>query len=252
MKTLLFPNAGGAKLTDSAIPGQRNKAGNAGICRESAGGNPQEGIRRREGAGEKREMLISPYSENFARRVAVIFPGLGYTCDRSLLYFASRIATRHGYEVVRIDYGKLPEDAKNSMSSRKKALELALHRSRKQLVDAGADQSHQLLFISKSIGTVVSNLVNGEIGGRARSVLFTPLKETFERAGGEYIVFHGTGDPWAPDLSAEKAACLEAGHEFYTYSGANHSLETGDVMTDIENLADVMRRISAFIERGVR
>ncbi|MCR5661624.1 MAG: hypothetical protein K6G50_05805, partial [bacterium] len=32
------------------------------------------------------------------RKIAVIFPGLGYTADRPLLYYAGKIAMAHGYE----------------------------------------------------------------------------------------------------------------------------------------------------------
>jgi hypothetical protein len=40
------------------------------------------------------------------KRTAVIFPGIGYTCKRPLLYYTAAMAEEHGYDVIRLDYGE--------------------------------------------------------------------------------------------------------------------------------------------------
>ena len=41
-------------------------------------------------------------------KIAVIFPGMGYTKDRPLLYFAGKIAKSCGYELVFVDMKMFP------------------------------------------------------------------------------------------------------------------------------------------------
>ena len=43
----------------------------------------------------------------FMRKIAVIFPGLGYTADRPLLYYAGKIAMAHGYERRALNFSSL-------------------------------------------------------------------------------------------------------------------------------------------------
>jgi phosphoglycolate phosphatase len=78
----------------------------------------------------------------------------------------------------------------------------------------------------------------------------TPLEETFiymEKASG--IAFHGSSDPWAEtDIITEK--CAEYGIPLYIYENANHSLETGDIIKDVESARDVMKIIYDYITAG--
>lgn len=39
------------------------------------------------------------------KKLAVIFPGVGYTCAKPLLYYTAQLAGEYGYEVLRLDYG---------------------------------------------------------------------------------------------------------------------------------------------------
>ena len=46
--------------------------------------------------------------EKELHKLAVIFPGIGYTADKPLLYFGRRIAVEYGYEVRIMDYKGFP------------------------------------------------------------------------------------------------------------------------------------------------
>jgi len=37
-------------------------------------------------------------------KLAVFFPGIGYTADKSLLHYSRRIAADHGYQIRIMDY----------------------------------------------------------------------------------------------------------------------------------------------------
>lgn len=44
-------------------------------------------------------------------KLAVIFPGIGYTADKPLLHYSKRIAANHGYEIRIVDYKGFPSKA---------------------------------------------------------------------------------------------------------------------------------------------
>lgn len=79
-----------------------------------------------------------------------------------------------------------------------------------------------------------------------KSILFTPLAETFSFPLAGSIAFHGTADPWAETDSIRELAAQKDVPLFLTQN-ANHSLETGDVLTDIFILKTTMERVQRFI-----
>lgn len=74
------------------------------------------------------------------------------------------------------------------------------------------------------------------------------MKDTFSFADGNSIAFHGTSDPWAETEDIAES-CKKLNIPLYITDHANHSLETGDVMTDIRNLSHVMEAITKFISK---
>ena len=40
------------------------------------------------------------------KKLAIIFPGVGYTCTKPLLYYTASMAAERGYEIIRLDYGQ--------------------------------------------------------------------------------------------------------------------------------------------------
>ena len=39
------------------------------------------------------------------KKLAIIFPGVGYTSTKPLLYYTASMAAERGYEIIRLDYG---------------------------------------------------------------------------------------------------------------------------------------------------
>ena len=46
------------------------------------------------------------------KKLAVIFPGVGYHTDKPLLYYSKKLAFQNGYEIVEVPYGKFPKGVK--------------------------------------------------------------------------------------------------------------------------------------------
>ena len=118
-------------------------------------------------------------SDKSAPKLAVIFPGIGYTADKPLLYYASRLARHYGYQILTVSYGTLPENVKGDHAKMKQAFELAYEQTEQALQDIDWNSYGSILFISKSIGTVIASAYASRHNIKGKSILFTPLTDTF-------------------------------------------------------------------------
>ena len=48
------------------------------------------------------------------KKIAVLFPGIGYTCDKPLLYYTGKLAVARGYKLVKVEYGNFPSGIKEN------------------------------------------------------------------------------------------------------------------------------------------
>ena len=180
-------------------------------------------------------------------RRAVIFPGIGYHTDKPLLYYGKKLAAACGYEILEVPYKNFKRGTKGNQKKMEEAFRNAMEQTEEMLSDVRWEEAEEILFISKSIGTVVAAAFAEEKNLKVRHVFYTPLKETFRDAiSGNGIAFHGTADPWATDEDIEDG-CRLRDIPLTEVPDANHSLETGDVMTDLKNLARVMEITEAWI-----
>ena len=114
-----------------------------------------------------------------APKLAVIFPGIGYTADKPLLYYTTHLAKKHSYHIQTVSYGALPENIKGDSAKMKQAFELACEQTEQLLHDIDWSSYGSILFISKSIGTAISSAYAFRHNLKVKSILFTPLAETF-------------------------------------------------------------------------
>ena len=180
------------------------------------------------------------------KRLAVLFPGIGYHCDKPLLYYSARLAKAAGYEVLPVPYAGFPGQVRGDAEKMRACLEIAWSQAEAMLSPIDWAEREDILFIGKSIGTIVASRYAREKGLAVKSVLLTPLEETFRFVRENAIAFHGTADPWA-DTGAIVAACRERGIPLRLTEGANHSLETGNVLRDVQTLKETMASIESFI-----
>ena len=162
------------------------------------------------------------------------------------MYYTSRLASKHGYKIRTVSYGTLPENIKGDSVKMRQAFDLALAQTEESLRDIDWPSYGSILFISKSIGTVISSAYASRHDLTVKSILFTPLAETFSFPLAGSIAFHGTADPWAETNSIRELAAQKDVPLFLTQN-ANHSLETGDIQTDLSILKTTMDRVERFI-----
>lgn len=191
-------------------------------------------------------------------KIAVLVPGIGYTCDRPLLYFAGKLAQNSGYQIIRLGFRHLggKKNLIGNEKKMKKVFEHALEQTDEQLDIDELTKAEEVFFISKSVGTVVAAAYEAghrkkfaAAGTDVRHIYFTPVAGTFAFMRPESgIAFHGTADPWVEHALVVNA-CREKNVPLYITDNANHSLETGDVMEDLETLRKTMQIVAAFINK---
>ena len=189
------------------------------------------------------------------KKAALIFPGIGYHVDRPLLYFGKKLASARGYEIIDVPYGHFEHGIRGNEKKMWEAFESALRQAEEILAQRKIEQYGELLFLSKSVGTAAAaayaaNHHLTEADGRTvRHIYFTPVEDTFrvaKRRSG--IVFHGTKDPWAGNEAVQEG-CSALSLPLFLIPDANHSLETGDVLRDLDNLKRVMEHCASYLDR---
>ena len=183
------------------------------------------------------------------RKIAVVFPGVGYTKDRPLLYYSGKLAVKNGYELKSMDFSGIrwSKEKLKDKEFLRRTVERCLKTAEEALGEFGDISQDEIVFISKSIGTLVANAFGNRTGVDAKQICFSPLEaiEGFVRERGA-VLFYGDEDPYADHRAIESIA-KEKSLETFRIAGGNHSLETGDIFTDIDNLKSMMQRVAELI-----
>lgn len=185
------------------------------------------------------------------KKLAVIFPGVGYHTDKPLLYYSKKAAAALGYEIRDVSYGNFPGNIKGSAQKMQEAFLSALDQAEQILSDVDFGQYEDLLFVSKSVGTAVAAAYAGKHGLKTRNLYFTPVEASFRFMEQPGIVFTGTKDPWV-GFDVVKQGCEKGGFPLYVTEDGNHSLETGNVDRDLENLRKIMQTEEMYIKEQTR
>lgn len=190
----------------------------------------------------RKDKQINEKSVEEGNKVAVLFPGIGYTCKRPLLYYTGSLAQEKGYQLIRLDYG----DDIHTMSCRdskslEKVADLALERVWEKL--AGIWNASEILFISKSVGTLIAARIEERADHKVRHFMMTPIPATIpylSKMDGEFVA--GTGDPYISAALVQKAADDYPDKAAYIFEDCNHSLEkAGHTGENLQNLCKTVK-----------
>lgn len=181
-----------------------------------------------------------------SKKIAILFPGIGYTCDKPLLYYTAKLVLKKKYEVIKVEYKNFPSGIKGNEEKMEEAFQCGLKQAEEILRNICWEEYEEILFVSKSIGTVISSAFARKHQLRVKNILFTPLKQTFLFANENGIVFHGTADPWAVTADIIEG-CEKLKLPIFLTEKGNHSLETGDVLEDLKNLEEIIGQVDEFI-----
>lgn len=183
-------------------------------------------------------------------KLAVFFPGIGYTVDKPLMHYCRNLVKKHGYDIKLIPYKGFPDKVKGDQDKMVQSYEIALSQSVEMLAEVNFESYEEILFIGKSVGTIVaaSLACASEVKERIRMILYTPLTETFQFDFSDAIVFTGSADPWVGGKDSKiSLLCQQRNIPCFLIENGNHSLETQNVFEDLENIKTIMRETEKFL-----
>lgn len=174
------------------------------------------------------------------KKLAVMFPGMNYNSDKPLLYYIKKILSKENYDIVSIAYGELPKE-------KQPAFNIAIKIAKETLKEINWSDYDTILFVSKSIGTILAGIIAANLPKNIKHIYLTPVNETLEFMNGDVVVLSGKEDQMmnSKDLVEE---CNNKEIELFLYDDCNHSMETGDVNRDIKILADITEKCQEFIK----
>ena len=87
----------------------------------------------------------------------ILFPGIEYHCDKPILYYGKKIAVMNGYtDCISLSYSYDGKNLRGNAAEMEKAFNSLYEQAEKQLDGVKFNQYDEILFVSKSIGTVIA------------------------------------------------------------------------------------------------
>ena len=192
-------------------------------------------------------------------KLAIFFPGIGYTNDKPIMYYCRKIVRSMGYDELCVEYRDLPKKVLGSKERLLESANLSFEQAKQQLSECDFAQYDEILLVGKSIGTclaakiakeVILPKIPDKVLMKMKLIFYTPLEETFSyydgNGAGNAIAFIGDKDPWSV-LDEVKRLAADNFVPLHLYPDCNHSLETDDALRNIEILGEVLRLTQEFL-----
>jgi len=192
--------------------------------------------------------------KNSAESLALVFPGLRYSCDKPLLHYTTELLLARGLDVLHLwaDYTKPDYQSSSQDDQSQHMLEDA-----QALLEAGnkAGSYKNLLLAGKSLGTLTMTLLfreNSELH-KETSIWFTPL---FYLPPVAQAVLNSTGPTFVAgsdtDLTFDPEAVSQIKSKTnittHVIKDADHSLEIpGDLFGSLRIITQLMNSLTSFI-----
>ena len=176
--------------------------------------------------------------ENDPERCVVVLPGMRYSTQAPLLWFAREVAAARGWSALEV-LDSLPEGAEPFGWARDRA---------RRALDRAAAEASEVAVIGKSLASGAAGLVADR---GVPAVWLTPLlnerrvADDLSRAARPALLIGGSADEaWTPDVLADNGL-LQVVH----LEGLDHGLQRpGDPMASLGALRAVTARIDEFLD----
>lgn len=176
------------------------------------------------------------------KKLVIMFPGVGYTMDYPLLYYASLLYEARVYEQIHMKYNSIFFES--DLTREEKTLKVREYVWEK-VKDIDFSAYDSVVFFSKSFGTAEAGYLAEKLGIKPVQIYLTPIPRALPYIKEGDIVIIGTADEVYPEC---KTYFDE--HEIppMYIDGADHSLEVkGKPFESLEILRNVMEYVAGKI-----
>ncbi len=188
--------------------------------------------------------------EEQSEKLAIIFPGIGYTCHMPLLYYTAEILLQKGFDVLLIEYNYNNGDF-GLLSEEKKLQWLNFDADAAYNSIMNNSYYKRVVLVGKSLGSFALARLNEQHGIR-NSIWLTPslqrdhLYKVMRKHARDGLFVIGTEDP---AYQKEKVDELKkSGGSLLVVPDANHSMEIEDnTYKSIDSLVKVLKAVDKFI-----
>ncbi len=174
------------------------------------------------------------------KKLLIIFPGIGYGLDSPLLYFADFVYETKGFDRIHMNYQNIFSDKELSLENK---LEKVREYILEQVKDINFDLYDEVVFLSKSIGSVEAGILAERLKIEVIHVFITPIEEAISYCNSASYVVIGTQDK---AYEIYKEHCDKNKIKALYIKDANHSLEVEE--QPYESI-DILKSVMRFIER---
>ena len=192
-----------------------------------------------------------------AREIAIVLPGVGYTCHMPLLYYPSQVLLALGMDVLWVEYNYIRRPDYRALSDAEQKQWLFADVTAACQAALAQRSYQQVTLVGKSLGTVAMShlLATDARFAQSRRVWLTPVLRNDEvlaqirHSGPRALVAIGTADPfYDPAYLGDLQAAAKS--KVVVVDGADHGLEiAGNVWQSLQILERVTRAIQAFVSK---
>ena len=173
-------------------------------------------------------------------KLIVLFPGRNYPVECPTLYYARQVALIKGYKCISIHYSDISKDRSIELSSLADILESEVNN---QLEQIDWSTYRDIIFVSKSIGTVIAGRYAQKNNLQVKNIYLTPLKETMNYMWSDNsIVVIGEDDEYI-NFNYLFDYCKKNNIIIYPFKGVGHSFndkvhidKSISILNDIVNI----------------
>ena len=177
------------------------------------------------------------------KKLVIIFPGVGYGFKHPLLYYADLLYEDKGYERKYMSYQDICLDTKLTLEEKMVKV--------REFVFAQAEgidfkEYEEVVFLSKSIGTVEAGVLAEKVGIKVTQIFLTPIERaiSYIKAGSNVVI--GTRDE---TYSVCKKHCETYNINALYIEDGDHSLEVNE---ELYKNIDILKQVMQFVDEKSR
>ncbi|MGG4345701.1 alpha/beta hydrolase [Paenibacillus lautus] len=191
---------------------------------------------------EMKQKYVQLYEEN--SKLVVLFPGKNYPCDKPSLHFAGTSAIQSGFDLLVLEYGYQAARTNLDINDLQRVIE-----DSQESVQRIIGKYNQVVFISKSLGTIIAGEVHEKLDIPVKHLFLTPIKDTIHYINKfNGLVVYGTKDEVFNNELANQIN-IDKVRKVIEIPNANHGLETNNVEESIEILSKLVRIYMDFLSK---
>ena len=193
--------------------------------------------------------------ESAIDQLAVLLPGLGYTLDMPLFYYAGNLLLERGWDVLRVDYAYNKRPEFQTLPKQERDRWLLADTTAAWRAGLSQRRYERVILIGKSLGTLAMGhlLTMADSPAGMGAVWLTPLlsnerlRQQIQQYGGPSLFVIGTADPHFDPVVLEQMQVATVG-EAVVARNANHGMDIpGDPIASVRALERVVEALSRFL-----